>query len=466
MTWWRFAVIPALFLLVSAVGDFLPGQEEEAPKSGISLPDGIDRDEVLAEAARRCEKWKGFDDLEFAQMNRLGIRLVRGRHVEFYTDLAESEEIDSIPAVLDQAVTQLALFFGLSPDLYRNWHVEAFLIGSREPFEIFGALKRAPDFKHGYALESRIWIYDQKQMYYNRFLLLHELTHAFMNRTFGDLNPRWYSEGIADLLALHRWDGEKLTLGIYPDSPDEVPGFGRIDRIKKAGRERSRKTLDDVIEFEADDYLDNDSYAWSWSLVTLLYHTPRYARAFEAMPYLMMRHDATRLFLDLLESDNSRLNRDWYEWIASIDYGADFSSFARDDLPPHPLTEPVELTLSPNEPGWQSAGIRLEAGKVYSLRVEGRFKVYEKNFARTLPSEASGITLRYFAGAPLGQVTAAVPSDGAETVNPWKGAVPLKSGTVRLTPAETGPLFFRFNIPSGEAKRASGSLTVRIAPER
>ena len=42
----------------------------------------------------------------------------------------------------------------------------------------------------------------------------------------------------------------------------------------------------------------------------------------------------------------------------------------------------------------------------------------------------------------------------------------LKSGAVRLTPAETGPLFFRFNIPSGEAKRASGSLTVRIAPER
>ena len=73
--------------------------------------------------------------------------------------------------------------------------------------------------------------------------------------------------------------------------------------------------LDDVLEFEADDYLDNDSYAWSWSLVTLLYHTPRYARAFEAMPYLMMQHDATRLFLDLLESDNSRLNRDWYEWM-------------------------------------------------------------------------------------------------------------------------------------------------------
>ncbi len=466
MTWLRFAAVLAFFLFVPAAGGALSAQETEPAESAFPLPDGIDRGEVLAEASRRHAAWRGFDELEYAQMSRLGIRLVRGKHIEFYTDLDESKEVDSIPAVLDEAVGQLALFFGLSPDLYKDWHIEAFLISDREPFEIFGAMKRAPDFAHGYALESRIWIYDQKQAYYNRFLLLHELTHAFMNRTFGDLNPRWYSEGIADYLALHRWDGKKLTLGIYPDNPDEVPGFGRIDRIKKAGRGKNRKTLDDVLDFEADDFLDNDSYAWSWSLVTLLFHSPRYARAAAAIPYLMMRSDANRLFLEMLGDDRVRLNRDWYEWIASIDYAADFTSFARDDLPSRPLSDPIELTLSPKEPGWRSTGIRLEAGKTYILRVEGRFKVYENDFDRSLPCEASGISLRYFAGAPLGQVTAAVPPSGPRSVNPWKGAVPLRNGVVRLTPDVTGPLFFRFNIPSGETKKSSGSLTVTLSPER
>ena len=463
MTWLRIAAVLTLLLLATAAGASLPAQEAESADSVSPLPDGIDRNEVLAEAARRRSGWKGFDELEYAQMSRLGIRLVRGKHVEFYTDLDESKDVDSIPVVLDEAVNGLALFFGLSPEDYKNWRVEAFLISDREPFEIFGALKRAPDFEHGYSLESRVWIYDQKQAYYNRFLLLHELTHAFMNWTFGDLNPRWYSEGIADYLALHRWDGEKLTLGIFPDSPDEVPGFGRIDRIKKAGRERSRKTLDDVLDFEADDFLDNDSYAWSWSLVTLLFHSPRYARAIGAMPYLMTRSDANRLFTELLGDENPRLNRDWYEWIASIDYAADFSSFARDDLPPHPLTDPVELTLSPKEVGWRSAGIRLEAGKTYHLRAEGRFKVFEKELARALPCEAAGISIRYFAGAPLGQVAATVPQSGARVVNPWKGAVPLRNSVVRLTPDVTGPLFFRFNIPGSAAEKSSGDLVITVS---
>ncbi|MBO7707338.1 MAG: hypothetical protein J6S42_01490 [Thermoguttaceae bacterium] len=466
MTWFRLAAFLTLLLLPPAAGGFASAQEKEPRETVLSLPEGIDRGEVLAEAARRRAEWKGFDELEYAQMSRLGIRLIRGKHVEFYTDLAESKDVDSIPVVLDEAVSQLALFFGLSPEDYRNWRVEAFLISDREPFEIFGALKRAPDFEHGYALESRVWIYDQKQAYYNRFLLLHELTHAFMNWTFGDLNPRWYSEGIADFLALHRWDGKNLTLGIYPASPDEVPGFGRIDRIKKAGRGKNRKTLDDVLDFEAGDFLDNDSYAWSWSLVTLLFHSPRFGRAIGAMPYLMTRRDANRLFTELLGKDDARLNRDWYEWIASIDYAADFSSFARDDLPPRPLTDPVELTLSPKESGWQSTGIRLEAGKTYVLRAEGRFKVYEKELARALPCEAGGISLRYFAGAPLGQAAAAVPPSGARTVNPWKGAVPLKNGAVRITPDVTGPIFFRFNIPGGAAEKSSGNLVITISRDR
>ena len=455
------AAVFLFVLLAVSFGAAQPGEPEPFP----ALPEGIDTKAVLDEAETRAQAWRGFDELEYAQMSRLGIRLVRGKHIEFYTDLAESPEVNGIVPVLDEAVTQLALFFKLDPERYANWHIEAFLMSGREPFEIFGALKRAPDFKNGYALESRIWILDQKQAYYNRFLLLHELTHAFMCRTFGDLNPRWYSEGIADYLALHRWDGKTLTLGIYPESPDEVPGFGRIDRIEKMGREKNRKTLDTVLDFDAGDFSDNDSYAWSWALVTLLLRSPRYAEAVAAIPYLMTRRDANALFLEMLGEKSARLNRDWYEWIAGIGYGADFSGFARDDLPAEPLREPVELTLSPQTAGWQSAGILLSAGKTYSIRAEGRFKVYIGNEGRSFPCEANGISLRYNEEAPLGQVSAAVPSEKPRAVNPWKSAVPFKNSQLKLTPETSGPLFFRFNIPSNAARKSAGSISLIIAEE-
>ena len=454
----------AAFLLLILAGPFAAAQPAE-PEPFPALPQGIDAQAVLAEAETRAGAWKGFEELEYAQMSRLGIRLVRGKHIELYTDLDESPEVDGIVPVLDEALPQLALYFQLDPARCSDWHIEAFLMSDREPFEIFGALKRAPDFKNGYALESRIWIYDQKQPYYNRFLLLHELTHAFMCRTFGDLNPRWYSEGIADYLALHRWDGKTLTLGIYPENPDEVPGFGRIDRIEKMGREKNRKTLDAVLDFDADDFRDNDSYAWSWALVTLLARSPRYAEALDAIPYLMMRRDANALFLEMLGEKSARLNRDWYEWIAGIGYGADFSGFARDDLPAEPFREPVELTLSPQTAGWQSAGIRLSAGKTYSIRAEGRFKVHLGDEGRSFPCEANGISLRYNQEAPLGQVSAAVPSEKPHAVNPWKNAVPFKSSQLKLTPETSGPLFFRFNIPSNAARKSAGSMTVKITEE-
>ncbi|MGI5832930.1 MAG: hypothetical protein ACOX6D_10465 [Thermoguttaceae bacterium] len=455
--------INLLLLLLSA-----PVADAQERNTVISppLPEGIDRQEVLDQAARRQENRFTFEDLEYAQMSRLGIRLLRGKHIELYTDLAESDDLRQIVPLLDEGITQLTLFFGLDPALYENWHVEAFLISDREPFEIFGAMKHAPDFEHGYSLESRIWIYDHKQAYYNRFLLLHELVHSFMNRTFGSLNPRWYSEGIADYLALHRWDGKNLTLGIFPDSPDEVPGFGRIDRIKKAGREKNRKTLDDVLNLKADDFRDNDSYAWSWSLVTLLFHVPRYTEAVKAMPYLMTRSDANKLFTQLLGDENAKLNRDWYEWIASIDYGADFSGFSRDDLSPRPLKKSAELTLLPTVCGWQSTGIRLEAGKTYAFEARGRYKVYDGKLDRVFPCEANGISLRYCAGSPLGQVSAAIPPASPRAVNPWKNAVPLKNGKVKFTPDTSGQLFFRFNIPTSAAAKSGGSLAVKIVEER
>lgn len=451
-----------LLLLLSA---FFPLAFCTGQDGILRLPQGIDRQEVLTEAARRREAWRGFEQLEYAHMSQLGIRLIRGRHIEFYTDLDESKEVDEIVPALDAAVDELCAFFELDPADYDNWHVETFLIGDREPFELFGAMERAPDFENGYSLESRIWIYDKKQAYYNRFLLTHELVHSFMNWTFGDLNPRWYSEGIAEYLGLHRWDGKKMELGYFPESHDSVPGFGRIERIQLQVRDGAPKSLEHIMKFGPDDYRDNESYAWSWALVTLLLRTPRYADTMRAMPYLMTSRDPNRLFWEMIGEDEQRLRRDWAELITTIDYGERFEEFTRDDPPAKPLAEPAELELDPAIPGWQGSGIRLEGGKTYYLTVKGDFKVYEERFGRSFPCESNGITIRYRNGAPLGRLTAAVlpgKLTGKSPLAPWDSQIPL-SGKTPFTPSADGQLFYRFNIPSAAVSRSEGKLTLKIS---
>lgn len=455
---------------------------DSSPKSfgqndpdAIRFPDGIDPDAVLAEAAGRRSGWPAFEPLEFAHMSALGIRLIRGDHFEFYTDLAESPDVDGIVPVLDAAVGELCRFFRLDPADYADWRVEAFLVNDREPFEIFGAFRNAPEFANGYSFGSRIWIFDKKQAYYNRFLLLHELVHTFMNWTFGDLNPRWYSEGIAEYLALHSWDGENLTLGFFPRDSEEIPGFGRIERIRSLLRRRNVKSVEEIMAFVPEDFNDNDSYAWSWAFVTLLERHPRYVQTARVLPYLMTRPDANKIFLNLLKKDAPILKRDWADFASNLVYDYDFSQPRIDYASGRPSAEKTSIDLNVSAGGWQNSGLWLEEGKTYSLSAAGRYKIFDSRLNRSFPCEPNGITLRYYNGRPIGQLLAAVVPDlsaekkrsaeigGGKTspLAPWDEAVPILRRE-EMTPTVSGTLFFRVNLPSGAAARSTGTLSVTI----
>ena len=69
-----------------------------------------------------------------------------------------------------------------------------------------------PDFLAGYQRGHEIWIYLQPGDYYTRHLLLHEGTHAFMGWFLNGFGSPWYSEGMAELLAINQWQDGKLQL--------------------------------------------------------------------------------------------------------------------------------------------------------------------------------------------------------------------------------------------------------------
>ncbi len=438
--------------------------DESAPK----LPEGIDRESVLKKARERYENWPKAPELSFAGMGELNIRLLRGNHVEFFTDLPSTPETDGIPEVMDAAVGELCRYFHLDPVDFADWRIEAFLIDDREAFELFGAMEGAPDFLHGYSLYNRLWVYDKKQPYYNRFLLLHEFVHAFMHTAFGDLSPRWYSEGIAEYLALHHWDAKakKLTLGFLPEDPDQTPGFGRIELIQKALREGEGKSIRDIRNFKPADYVHNETYAWGWAFVALLDHHPRHKDALAGLPYLMMEKDADSLFTGLLGKDGKSLTLDWADLAATFSYGYDFEKTRIDYRHGETLQEEKTIELSLNGGGWQNSGIRLEGGKSYLLSAEGRGKIFDPEFDRLFPTEPNGITLRYFNGRPIGQLLAVVvpetPEKKGDPLAPWDSAIPIIRSKETLTPETSGTLFFRVNLPPAGIARSEGSFSITV----
>ena len=141
-----------------------------------------------------------------------------------------------------------------------------FIMKDKARFQSTGLLPAdLPHFLHGYSRNNLLWLYEQPSDYYRRHLLLHEGTHGFMNTVLGGCGPPWYMEGMAELLATHRLADGRLTLNSMPANRDEVPEWGRIRIIKDAVAAGRGVTVAGVVGLPAQEFLNNDSYAWSWA---------------------------------------------------------------------------------------------------------------------------------------------------------------------------------------------------------
>jgi hypothetical protein len=393
-------------------------------------------------------------------------RTLTGRHISLLTDVPSNPEVDALPGYFDQAFEQWCEYFDLRPTDHEGWRVRGILLRGPESRPRFVAAGLMPadlwDFKSGYSIDRNLWLYDQTSDYYRRHLLLHEGVHCFMVSLLGDSGPPWYSEGMAELLATHKLEGDKLTVNYFPKAIEEVPKLGRIEMVRKAIADGRSMSLRQIQAFDSTAHRQNEPYGWCWAAAAFLDGHPRYHRRFRLLTKDVAKQNFAAGFARRFEPDAKLLAEEFQLYLANLDYAYDFSRMRLEPidgetLPPAGRT--VEISA---ERGWQSSGIRLEAGTRYRIRGKGRFQV--ANRPKPWLSEAAGVSIRYVYGRPIGMLLAAVRPDDfdpAVATTPLASPTPIGANAV-LTPEQSGTLYLRINDAPGELADNAGKLSVHV----
>ena len=393
-----------------------------------------------------------------------GLRRLAGRYVTLLTDIPSSPSVDELPAVFDQAVPQWAHYFRVAPPAVGRWHVQGCLLRSRARFQQAGLLPDdLPPFLHGYQRGDQFWVLEQPSEYFLRHLVLHEGTHAFMRSTLGGTGPPWYMEGMAELLATHRWVDGRLTLNIIPSRREDVPYWGRIKIVQQAAAQQRALGLGEILQLDAGQFRRVEPYAWCWAAAAFLDGHPRWASRFRRLPRRLDQPDElfSRRFWRELQEAPQELQEAWQLFVAHLDYGYEPAEDQVSYQPERPIHPGAQSTVAVDR-GWQSTGWRLEAGRRYRMRAEGRYQLAQQ--PQIWWCEPEGVTLEYHAGLPLGLLVAAVrtpPQPGELTALLEPQAVGREQ---ILEPQKTGVLFLQINERAGRRSDNRGQLTVSIEP--
>jgi hypothetical protein len=401
--------------------------------------------------------------IDESRVRAAGIRKLESKRLTLYTDLPPSAAVEELPEAFDQAFPQWCAYFGVETGTHADWRMTGYLIKDKLRFEAAGLLPRdLPPFLNGFSRQRELWLYDQTSDYYRRHLLLHEGTHGFMATVLRGCGPPWYSEGMAELLATHRWQRGHLRLNSFPANPADVSKLGRIELVETDLANGRGHTLPDVLAYDSRAHLKVEPYAWSWAAVAFLDNHPRYRERFRELWRLAGDANFNKRFAEKFAADGARLVEEFQVFAGDLAYGYDFSRTAIDFTPGKPLAGPAKLTVAADQ-GWQNTGLKLEAGKAYRFTASGRFQVGKSS--RVWWSEPEGVSIHYVHGRTLGLLLGAVrPDEMPNGESPL--AAPLKIGMgTTIRPDKTGTLFLRTNISSGELGAAAGSLAVEVARE-
>ena len=473
------AVVPVAALLVSAwlvtgcsesasaAGFVFEADRRESPQGRPgserprSLADLLDVPDAAASWVPELPRL-AVDD---ARAAAAGIRKLSGRRLVLYTDLVADEEVDVLPAVFDQAFPQWCDYFGVEESKHPDWRMTALLMKDKARFKRAGLLPdELPPFEHGFSRNYDMWLYEQPSAYYRRHLLLHEGTHGFMNTLFGACGPPWYMEGLAELIATHRWRDGRLRLNHMPANREEVPMWGRIKIVRDCFAEGRARRLGSILEFRPPAFAENEPYAWCWAAAALLDGDPRYRQRFRQLHKFVLQPDLSDRFRRLIGEDWEALAEQWQVFVADLEYGYDVPKTAVDLAPGGPLLPGGGTVTVAADRGWQNSGLRLEAQTTYRLRAEGRYQVADR--PQVWWCEPGGVSIRYYRGRPLGILLAAVRREGAPPQTPSALLRPITVGLeTTLTPKRPGTLFLRVNDSAGELGDNAGSLTVHVKAE-
>lgn len=397
-----------------------------------------------------------------------GIRRLEGQHLILYTDIPAQPEVDELPQVFDAAIEPWCAYFGVPVKRLANWRMTGYLMGRKERFQAVGLLPNdLPPFLNGYQRGAELWVYEQPSAYYRRHLLLHEGTHAFMSTQLRGCGPPWYMEGMAELMGTHRWENGRLQLAYFPQRREEVEQWGRIKIVQTEVAAGRALTLESITEYGPTAHLKLEPYGWCWAAAAFLDGHPQFRERFRQLPRYV-RDDVQKFateFWKLFDADRRALIEQWQLFVTELDYGYDLEREAIVyDPPGKSLQGPREVEILADR-GWQSSGVRVEAGRSYQLEATGRYQIGTE--PRVWWCEPGGVTIDYYRGRPLGQLLAAT----SDTSQALIGMTPLAhpevigTGTTWKAP-ETGTLFLRINDAPAGLRDNAGSLRVQIRPVR
>ncbi|MFO7903699.1 MAG: hypothetical protein R6U98_13635, partial [Pirellulaceae bacterium] len=393
-----------------------------------------------------------------------GIRKVEGKHVTVFTDVPAAPGVDELPRVFDLAIEPWCEYFGVRADVVEDWKVRAYLMDRRELFEQAGLLpENLPRFGHGYSQHGELWLFDQPSDYYRRHLLLHEGTHLFMQTYLRGMGPPWYSEGMAELLATHRWKDGELRLRYFPQNRDEVPYWGRIKIVKTEYAAERWLSIEEITKFGPTAHLDVEPYGWCWAIAAFLDGHPQFSERFRQLTRYVddPPRQLTQRFHDLFSPDARRLIEQWRLFVANVEYGYDLrreairyepTAFDRD------ATTVLEIRA---DRGWQSTGLVVSPGTTYVLEASGRYQLDQE--PKIWWCEPGGVTIRYHDGHPLGMLLAGVSDQTKPLANMTPLADPQPIGLRReLQFDRAGTLFLRINDSPADLENNRGQARVEL----
>jgi hypothetical protein len=412
--------------------------------------------------SRPPEAWPAPRELDEARLSAAGIAVLRDGPLTLVTDLPLSAEIKDLPRVIAAAVPLFAERFDVSPKRAAEWRVQAYLIKDITKFASLGLLPEGREFAHGLSLGSEVWLFEQPSDYFRRHLMLHEATHSFMAMNLGGCGPGWYMEGMAELLGTHTWDARtaQLELGVMPASRAAAPYWGRIKLLKESHQPLA---LPAVLALDNAAPMNNEAYAWVWSLAHFLEHHPRYAKDFHTLPQRVTEPKFNARLQQLYGEDWQNLAREWELFTRRIDYDDDVACEAIDFGPTEELaTQPITVKIDPRR-GWQPTGVRIAKGDRLTIRGAGRFVIGREPTGEPWPCEANGVTLEYFAGRPLGELQLAIDDHDSPLSAPGGLLQPFPIGQRSTIVAPlSGPVFLHLNDSPAKRAENSGELAVSL----
>lgn len=156
-----------------------------------------------------------------------------------------------------------------------------------------------------------------------------------------------------------------------------------------------------------------------------------------------------------------KLAENWQVFVVNAEYGYDWSRNEVEYREAVPLSGDVATAEIRADRGWQSTGIRLEAGMNYELTASGQYQI--KNDGEPWMCEPNGVTIHYWKKRPLGMLVGAIRSDqwAGQTITPL--AAPEGIG-MKTTIQPTAPvtLFLKVNENPGHLADNEGTIQVEI----